>query len=386
MESKGDIYKLIFDNAGTGILLSDNKGVILAANKAFCERTEFFEDEIAGKHKFCSFIHPDDKKRVEEIYKNQTEKQTSENLITEFRFLRKDGEVINVASTFAFDEKTGNIIITLLNITEKIEILKALKRRDAILYAINHGINLFLKENSWKKVMPDVLKAIGEAAEVARIYCFENSTDEKTGLLLMNERFEWAYDKKASQINNPKMQGLSYKDAGVLRWQEKLKKGEVVFADINSVDEDERKNMEVLGVKTSVIAPIFINDRWWGFAALDETRKERVWSEGEIETIGVAAGMIGSAIYRQESYETLIAYITEAALRIKEPGFVIKENLVQIKKDVLDDIVSKQSIATKIEIQIKNIEQVNRNIKDLNRLIVERNKDIPEAYRHFISG
>lgn len=386
MESKGDIYKLIFDNAGTGILLSDKKGVILAANKAFCERTGFFEDEIAGKHKFCSFIHPDDKKRVEEIYKNQTEKQTSENLITEFRFLRKDGEVINVASTFAFDEKTGNIIITLLNITEKIEILKALKRRDAILYAINHGINLFLKENSWKKVMPDVLKAIGEAAEVARIYCFENSTDEKTGLLLMNERFEWAYDKKASQINNPKMQGLSYKDAGVLRWQEKLKKGEVVFADINSVDEDERKNMEVLGVKTSVIAPIFINDRWWGFAGLDETRKERVWSEGEIETIGVAAGMIGSAIYRQESYETLIAYITEAALRIKEPGFVIKENLVQIKKDVLDDIVSKQSIATKIEIQIKNIEQVNRNIKDLNRLIVERNKDIPEAYRHFISG
>lgn len=386
MESKGDIYKLIFDNAGTGILLSDNNGVVLAANKAFCERTGFFEDEIAGKHKFCSFIHPDDKKRVEEIYKNQTEKQTSENLITEFRFLRKDGEVINVASTFAFDEKTGNIIITLLNITEKIEILKALKRRDAILYAINHGINLFLKENSWKKVMPDVLKAIGEAAEVARIYCFENSTDEKTGLLLMNERFEWAYDKKASQINNPKMQGLSYKDAGVLRWQEKLKKGEVVFADINSVDEDERKNMEVLGIKTSVIAPIFINDRWWGFAGLDETRKERVWSEGEIETIGVAAGMIGSAIYRQESYETLIAYITEAALRIKEPGFVIKENLVQIKKDVLDDIVSKQSIATKIEIQIKNIEQVNRNIKDLNRLIVERNKDIPEAYRHFISG
>ena len=89
MESKGDIYKLIFDNAGTGILLSDNKGVILAANKAFCERTGFFEDEIAGKHKFCSFIHPDDKKRVEEIYKNQTEKQTGRGILFEYARMKK---------------------------------------------------------------------------------------------------------------------------------------------------------------------------------------------------------------------------------------------------------------------------------------------------------
>ncbi|MDD4127400.1 MAG: PAS domain S-box protein [Methanomicrobium sp.] len=383
MKNPGDKYKTIFEHAGIGILLADDKGIVLDANKIFCDRFGYTLKELVNIIRVDSFVHPDDFKRIDEKYKELAKKKISGDFIHEFRFLKKDGEILDVAATFSFE--MGYAIITILNITDKKRISLALKRRDAILEAINNGINQFLKAKSWKDVMPDVLRSLGEASKVARIYCFENSVDEKTGLILMNERFEWAYDKGAAQIENPKMQGLSYKSAGVLRWQKKLEKGGIVFADINSVDEDEKKNMEMLGVKTSVIAPIFINDRWWGFAGLDETRDDRVWSKMEIDTIGVAAGMIGSAIYRQESFEALIAYLTEAALRVKEPGEVIKDNLIQIKKDILEDIVSKESIAAKIEIQVKNIDQVNKNLKELHKAIVENRTEIPEAYRQFIS-
>jgi GAF domain-containing protein len=263
--------------------------------------------------------------------------------------------------------------------------MQSLRRRDAILEAINYTSNRLLKSKNWEEVMPDALKALGEASKVARIYCFENSVDENTGEILMNERFEWVYDKKAGQIENPEMQGLSYKKAGVLRWEKKLSKGTTIYADINSVDEEEKKNMEKLGVRTSVITPIFLNDRWWGFVGFDETRKNREWTSAEIDTLGAAAGIIGSAIYRQESSEALIAYITESALRLKEPVILVRDNITQVKKDIIEDVLSKESITTRIDIQVKNMDQIIKNLRDLSIAIVEKRSEIPDAYRNFVT-
>ncbi|MDD3407045.1 MAG: PAS domain S-box protein [Methanomicrobium sp.] len=384
MNTSGSLYEIIFDRAQTGLVLADRSGIVIAANKAFLTRSGYSEEEIVNKAGIGSFVHPADFERIDIKYQELAKAGISRDEIHEFNFLKKGGETLNVAATFSFDKETGFSVITILNITDKIRAVNDLKRRDAILEAINYSSNKFLKTNSWKDVMPDILRALGEAADVARIYCFENSTDEN-GDLLMNEIFEWSVREDAGQINNPRMQKLSYKNAGVLRWVDELRKGNTIFADINRVSEEERINMTRLGVRTSVIAPVFLNERWWGFVGFDETREDRNWSEAEIDTLGAAAGIIGSAIYKQETYETLIAYISEISLRIKEPGTLIKNNIQQIKRDILEGMISKESIAAKIDVQVKNIEQVNLNIKELNQAVIDKNCEIPDAYRKFFS-
>lgn len=385
MGNTGDYYKLVFDRAGTGLLVADSKGIVLAANKAFCDRSGYSLEELVNKMKISSFIYKEDSQRVNKKFSELKKSKISDDSIHEFRFIKKNEETIDVAATFSFDPKTDSAIITILNISDKKRITQSLRRRDSILEAINYASNIFLKTTAWKDAMPDILKALGEASGVARIYCFENSVDEKTGEILMNERFEWAYNKKEGQINNPKMQKLSYKEAGVLRWEKSLGKGRTIYADIISVDEEEKKNMEILGVRSSVIAPIFLNDRWWGFVGFDETREDREWTDAEIDTLGAAAGIIGSAIYKQESYEALTAYIAESALRLKEPVIIVRDNIKQIKNDLTENIISKESIMTRIDIQVKNMDQIIKNLRDLNIAIVEKRSEIPDAFRDFIS-
>ena len=385
MSSSTDIYKIIFEHAKTGLILVDKVGTVIAANKIFCDLSGYSPEEIENKSSYKSLVYEEDLPRIGKVFDRISDRTISDDSIHEFRLLRKNKELIDVAATFSFAPESGYTIATILNITEKKRITQNLIRRDAILEAINYASNRFLKAESWTDVMPDVLKNLGEASKVARIFYFENSVDEKTGDILMNERFEWSYDTDTAQIENKRMQGLSYKEAGVLRWQKELEKGNIIFADINTVDKEERENMELLGVRTSVITPIFLNDRWWGFVGLDETREDREWTDAEIDVLGAAAGIIGNAIYKQESYEALLAYITESALRLKEPVIIVRDNISQIKTDISEDVLSLESITTRIDIQVKNIDQIIKNLRDLNIAIIEKRSEIPKAYRDFIS-
>ncbi|MBP2133338.1 PAS domain S-box-containing protein [Methanomicrobium sp. W14] len=386
MNITGDIYKNIFEHAITGLALADKKGRIIAANVAFCRFTKYkCRDIVNSRITFESIIYEEDRDLIKSVFRNFLESKTFNDKIYEFRLVRRDSEIVTIVATFFFDKESGYFIIHIHDISERKKIVNDILLRDKILEAINFASRQFLKSNSWEKVMPGVLEALGKATGVARTYCFENTTDENTNTLLMNERFEWAYDKSASQITNPRMQGLSYEKAGILRWKDEMEKGNIIIADIGSVEPDEKRNMEHLGTKTSVITPIFINDKWWGFIGFDETREDRKWTEAEIDALGAAAGIIGSAMFRQEVREALIAYITESTLRIKEPVNLVRDNIVQIKKDILENKISEESIGAKIDIQIKNIDQINKNLKDISRAIVENRSEIPDAYRRFIS-
>ncbi|WOF17115.1 PAS domain S-box protein [Methanoplanus sp. FWC-SCC4] len=385
MQEKGDIYKIIFEHAKTGLLLIDRESTVIAANRVFCQTTGYSEDEIEGNIKWMDFIHKDEIPHLMDVYKKIYETKKADDTIYEYKVVKKDGSLIDAATTVSFDPESQNLIATFLDITEKKNITQALRRRDNILDAINFASNQFLKSHSWEENMPEILARLGEATGVSRIYCFKNADNEKKGKILMNEIFEWVRNESLAQIRNKKMQGLSYREANVERWEKVLKRGEIIYADIGTVDAGERENMELLKVKSSVVAPIFLNGRWWGFVGFDESESDRIWSEAEIDALGAAAGLIGSAIYKQESYEALTAYITESALRLKEPVKIITDNLEEIKNELEEGTISKENISGQISVQIVNLNQILENLRMLNRSIAQRRSEIPNSYREFIS-
>lgn len=96
---------------------------------------------------------------------------------------------------------------------------------------------------------------------------------------------------------------------------------------------------------------------------------------------------IGRDITEQKkAEEALIAYMTEMAMRIKQPVGIIRDNLQDIANLTRAGKLAPDEIAMLLDAQVRNATQVGINVQDFQKAILEKNKEIPEAYRKFLEG
>ncbi|MEI6293359.1 MAG: hypothetical protein WCP36_06730 [Methanomicrobiales archaeon] len=100
----------------------------------------------------------------------------------------------------------------------------------------------------------------------------------------------------------------------------------------------------------------------------DEYQKELVQSKKQIEA----------------DHENLIAYITECANRLRHPIEIVHDNLRELEKQV-DQEGPPDDLTIRLQLQVKNTEQIILNLHDLNQAILTDNKEIPDVYREFIN-
>ena len=186
-----------------------------------------------------------------------------------------------------------------------------LRRRDAILDAVRFAAERLLGQTAgWEESVAAVLRRLGEAAGVSRVYVYENFVGED-GRLWNAERHKWAAPGVRAGL--PEAQ-FPYRDDGsgrwydFGRWEEVLGSGEPLHGNTREFPDKERGFLAgELGILSMVLVPIFVQGRWWGFIGFDECREEREWSAAEIGALGAAAGTLGAAIRRRQVEEELRA-------------------------------------------------------------------------------
>lgn len=100
-------------------------------------------------------------------------------------------------------------------------------------------------------------------------------------------------------------------------------------------------------------------------------------------TIGVS--WIGRDISRQRKAErALIAYLTEAALRLRNPVAIIRDHLAQVITMVESGEINRDEALMLLKVQVSNATQVLANIDELNLAIANETDEIPAAYRRFL--
>jgi hypothetical protein len=80
----------------------------------------------------------------------------------------------------------------------------------------------------WEKSIPAVLAKLGEAADVSRVYVFENSRSD-SDRILMSLRYEWVADGIQSQKDSPHFQNLPYEAGGFGRWASILSRNKAIL-------------------------------------------------------------------------------------------------------------------------------------------------------------
>jgi len=90
-------YRGLVENIGNGIATTDLEGRFVFVNQALCEMIGYSEKELIGKP-FADFLHPDDKKKILQIFlgswKNPTRK-----ISIQFRIIHKKGHIVHMYSS-----------------------------------------------------------------------------------------------------------------------------------------------------------------------------------------------------------------------------------------------------------------------------------------------
>ncbi len=178
---------------------------------------------------------------------------------------------------------------------------EAALRRDATLEAVAFAAQRFLESPAWEEVVEQVLRRLGEAVSVSGAYVFENSV-AAAGDITTARRFGWAAPGLSSEISQ-ECEAEGYE--GFERWVAVLGRGDIIHGQVEAFPESEREHLRLHGIRSILVAPIFVGSEWWGYLGFDECRTERQWTQVEFDALRAAVGTLGAAIDRRRSEEQL---------------------------------------------------------------------------------
>jgi PAS domain S-box-containing protein len=293
-------YEVLVDNLPIGLyrVTPGDDGTIIMANRMLAAMFGYDTPEQAiGMRPIDTYV--DMRQRAA----FQAELLAAEGITsTRLHLKRRDGTTFWVDATAqVVRDEHGQILYTdglLQDVTATVQTEDALGRRECILEAVALTAELLLRSGSWAQSMPKVLEALGQAADVSRVYIFENH-HAPDGTLLISQRYEWADEAVEPQIDNPELQNLPYVTAGYGRWADVLSAGAPVSGSVSDLPEGEGRLLADQDIKSVLALPVFVGDHWWGFIGFDDCERERDWSAAEIDALTAASTAFGAAIQRQ---------------------------------------------------------------------------------------
>jgi len=87
----------------------------------------------------------------------------------------------------------------------------------------------------------------------------------------------------------------------------------------------------------------------------------------------------------KESNDRFLAFIKEAAMRLKHPLEVVEENIAMVVHDIERGEFESTNVSLELKIQIKNLEQIRKNIIELNKAIVDHAGELSDASKQFLT-
>ncbi|MDX9856902.1 MAG: PAS domain S-box protein [candidate division Zixibacteria bacterium] len=297
-------FRAAFQTSPDAIAINrESDGMYVDINEGFERITGYRREDIVGVTSLDMDIWVDRADRVR-LVDALSERGYMDNLVAQFRM--KDGRIITgnmCARSFMIAGLRHNLTIT-RDITRETAAQAVLAKRDRVLSAVATVADVLLRSEDIKGALDEVLRVIGQAAEVSRVYVFRNDRDTRYDLTC-SQIAEWADEGIEPQINNPEMQRLSYTETGIDYWIATLGNNDAIFGETDSFDDPIRSVFVDQDIQSVAIVPIFAANRWWGFMGFDDCRQRRQWSRTELDALRSAAGIIGARIERHRAEQEL---------------------------------------------------------------------------------
>lgn len=278
-----DLESLLLDLSTDGIIVVDRFGKIQYSNYAFSEISKYTSETLKNKLFYPLFINF-----------NEWTTDSSNNNTYFDSLLALDGSIVPVQiikHNIRINEK--NTVYIIKNISQLKSFENELNIRENIIASIFFASQQFLFSTNWEDNIHKVLEHLGKSLRASRINLIKNHINKKNEICMKFEQ-SWS-DKAFRHITFSNHECIPY-----FPHHEDLF-FELTSGNIYYIDHDPKYEFyhNKFNVKSSILFPIFMKDKWWGFLGIDECEKNRLYKNSEIQAIKQIANIIGASIYQQ---------------------------------------------------------------------------------------
>lgn len=157
--------------------------------------------------------------------------------------------------------------------------------------------NILLHNDNFSTSLYNVLKVLGMATKVDRVYLFK-IIDEKEQI--MNYDAEWCDKGITAEIDNPMLNGIKLSDFGIM--SELFEKYSSLSDHVENCPIPEVKPLlEMQDIKSYLWVRLHYNGDFLGFVGFDSCLKKREWHEDEVKILEYLADMVAQSIIRKNA-------------------------------------------------------------------------------------
>lgn len=320
-------FSTLFESAATAMLVIDEDGTISGANGEMEKISGYSRDEVVGKKKWSRFVSPDDLKRMEEYHRLRRSKDQTAPGNYEFSFMGKGDRRVDAYLTIAMIPETKKSIASIMDITD-----------------LKKAQNELRVSDLWFKTIWDNIQA---------------------GIVVID-------------ADTHVIVTVNHAAAEIIGYPEKQIKGSICHKFICPAEAG-KCPISDLGQKIDCSERIVINSRGEEVPVLKSVARIVVEDHEYFVENFVDIREL------KEAQNELLAYITEASLRIKNPAELIRDSMADILSQIEEGDTSLEHIKMQIKIQIKNTDKVVDNLRELDRAVAENRKEIPDEFKKFLS-
>ncbi len=135
LEENEHTYRALFENTGTSTCIIENDGTISLLNSKFEQLSGFSMSEIKNIKTWMDFVYPEDLHRLRRELEFNRLKGTKKPKQFEYRFVDRLNHIRNVIGTVDIISGSSKSILSILDITERIEAEKKLREMNLELIA-----------------------------------------------------------------------------------------------------------------------------------------------------------------------------------------------------------------------------------------------------------
>ncbi|MDR1625155.1 MAG: response regulator [Spirochaetia bacterium] len=192
--------------------------------------------------------------------------------------------------------------------------------RDRLLQVVNQaaGILLASEPEHIKKTLPRVMQIMAQCIDADRMYIWKNRLID--GKLYYVQQYEWLHqnaDKPPGEKN-----GYFYQDS-IPAWEQKFATGQIVNGPLSSLSENEQSVLGKFGIRSILVIPVFLQEKFWGFVSFDDCHRERFFTDDAIRILRSGSLLLANAEARNTNDALL-----NARLRQQDLMSDIAQNLI----------------------------------------------------------
>ncbi|MDR2729564.1 MAG: GAF domain-containing protein, partial [Treponema sp.] len=207
--------------------------------------------------------------------------------------------------------------------------LETIKRREKMSSSLNRAAVMFLSQNEkmFEDTMTTGIREIADSFGLDRFSIWRNFVMPDN--MHVSQIYRWDRESGGTTIPTKGLEDVTYAQFAP-RWEKLFASGESINSPARLLPE--AAMLKSFGCVSAFVAPIFINNNFWGFALLEDRHNERFFEDDSVEMMRLAILLCANTVIRADM-EREIANANEfnrAIIDASPLGFTIFDENIRV--------------------------------------------------------